>query len=68
MSFHARNNPDDPLVQQKKSFIESNGLVVWRFHDHWHAQKPDGIIPRNGHRAGLGEVSGSRQRPPVPPA
>src|ERR1700704_1200618 len=22
--FHARNNPDDPLVQQKKSFIESN--------------------------------------------
>src|SRR5688500_14673958 len=42
--FHARNNPDDPLVQQKRKFIEDNRLVVWRFHDHWHAQKPDGII------------------------
>jgi putative NIF3 family GTP cyclohydrolase 1 type 2 len=42
--FHARNNPEDPLVQLKKSFIENNNLVVWRFHDHWHAQKPDGII------------------------
>ena len=42
--FHARQNPDDPLVQQKKAFIEDNKLVVWRFHDHWHAQKPDGII------------------------
>jgi putative NIF3 family GTP cyclohydrolase 1 type 2 len=42
--FHARNNPEDPLVQFKKSFIESHNLVVWRFHDHWHAQKPDGII------------------------
>src|SRR5260370_29624766 len=42
--FHARNNPDDPLVQLKRRFIEDNGMVVWRFHDHWHAQKPDGII------------------------
>jgi hypothetical protein len=42
--FHARNNPDDPLVQLKRAFIEDHGLVVWRFHDHWHAQKPDGII------------------------
>jgi len=42
--FHARNNPDDPLVQLKRKFIESNEMVVWRFHDHWHAQKPDGII------------------------
>jgi putative NIF3 family GTP cyclohydrolase 1 type 2 len=42
--FNARNNPADPLVQQKKAFIESNGMVIWRFHDHWHAQKPDGII------------------------
>jgi putative NIF3 family GTP cyclohydrolase 1 type 2 len=42
--FHARNNAEDPLVLLKKNFIETNGLVVWRFHDHWHAQKPDGII------------------------
>lgn len=19
-------------------------MVVWRFHDHWHARKPDGIL------------------------
>lgn len=42
--FHARQNPDDPLVKQKKAFIEDNKMVVWRFHDHWHAAKPDGII------------------------
>jgi putative NIF3 family GTP cyclohydrolase 1 type 2 len=42
--FHARQNPDDPLVKQKKAFIEDNQMVVWRFHDHWHAAKPDGII------------------------
>jgi hypothetical protein len=24
-------------------FIEKHGMVVWRFHDHWHARKPDGI-------------------------
>jgi putative NIF3 family GTP cyclohydrolase 1 type 2 len=42
--FHARNNPEDPLVLQKKSFIETHQMVVWRFHDHWHAQRPDGII------------------------
>jgi putative NIF3 family GTP cyclohydrolase 1 type 2 len=41
---HARNNAEEPLVQYKKKFIEDTGLVVWRFHDHWHAQKPDGII------------------------
>jgi putative NIF3 family GTP cyclohydrolase 1 type 2 len=42
--FNARNNATDPLVLEKKKFIEDNSLVVWRFHDHWHAQKPDGII------------------------
>ena len=41
---HAPGNQDDPLFQLKQSFIEKNDLVVWRFHDHWHAQKPDGII------------------------
>jgi putative NIF3 family GTP cyclohydrolase 1 type 2 len=39
-----RGNADDPLFQLKKGFIEKNDLVVWRFHDHWHGRKPDGII------------------------
>jgi putative NIF3 family GTP cyclohydrolase 1 type 2 len=33
----------DPLYKYKLDFAEKNNLVVWRFHDHWHAMKPDGI-------------------------
>ncbi len=31
------------LYLLKRKYIEDNGLVVWRFHDHWHAKKPDGM-------------------------
>ena len=33
----------DPVLAAKRKFIAEHGLVVWRFHDHWHARKPDGI-------------------------
>jgi putative NIF3 family GTP cyclohydrolase 1 type 2 len=33
----------DPTVQFKKDFIRTNDMTVFRFHDHWHAHKPDGI-------------------------
>jgi len=33
----------DPVWQEKREFIAKHGLVVWRFHDHWHDRKPDGI-------------------------
>jgi len=33
----------DPVLVEKRQFIEKHGLVVWRFHDHWHARTPDGI-------------------------
>lgn len=33
----------DPVLAEKKAYIEQHHLVVWRFHDHWHARKPDGI-------------------------
>jgi putative NIF3 family GTP cyclohydrolase 1 type 2 len=39
-----KGNEDDPLFQLKRSFIEKNDMVVWRFHDHWHGHRPDGII------------------------
>jgi putative NIF3 family GTP cyclohydrolase 1 type 2 len=32
------------IYQVKRTFIEKNNLVVWRFHDHWHSRKPDGIL------------------------
>jgi putative NIF3 family GTP cyclohydrolase 1 type 2 len=33
----------DPVLSEKRAFIEKHGLIIWRFHDHWHARKPDGI-------------------------
>jgi len=38
---HLKN---DPVYQEKLKFIEENGLVVFRFHDHWHRTDPDGIF------------------------
>ena len=32
------------VLAGKKDFIARNGLVIWRFHDHWHLRKPDGIL------------------------
>lgn len=37
------NLQDDPVFQQKMDFIQKNKLVVFRFHDHIHMTKPDGI-------------------------
>jgi putative NIF3 family GTP cyclohydrolase 1 type 2 len=37
-------NENDPVWKQKRDFIEKHGMVVWRFHDHWHRRKPDGIL------------------------
>jgi len=34
----------DPVYQAKRAFIEKNGLVVWRFHDHLHYRKPDMVV------------------------
>jgi putative NIF3 family GTP cyclohydrolase 1 type 2 len=33
----------DPVWAEKRAFIEKHNMVVWRFHDHWHMRKPDGI-------------------------
>jgi len=33
----------DPVWAEKREFIEKHGMVVWRFHDHWHMRQPDGI-------------------------
>jgi putative NIF3 family GTP cyclohydrolase 1 type 2 len=33
----------DPVLAEKQAFIKEHGLIIWRFHDHWHARKPDGI-------------------------
>ena len=45
-------NLSGEIYETKRKFIEQNGLVVWRFHDHWHARRPDGIL------AGMTEALG----------
>ena len=34
----------DPTYLAKLRFIEDQGLVVWRFHDHAHALRPDPLV------------------------
>jgi putative NIF3 family GTP cyclohydrolase 1 type 2 len=34
---------DDPTMKYKLDFIRKNNVAVFRFHDHWHARRPDGI-------------------------
>jgi putative NIF3 family GTP cyclohydrolase 1 type 2 len=42
----------DPVFAQKQKFIEDHHMVIWRFHDHWHARKPDGILLGMTHALG----------------
>jgi putative NIF3 family GTP cyclohydrolase 1 type 2 len=34
----------DPVWAEKERFIQEHHMVVWRFHDHWHMHRPDGIL------------------------
>jgi len=34
---------NDAVLAAKQALIEKHHLVIWRFHDHWHARTPDGI-------------------------
>jgi putative NIF3 family GTP cyclohydrolase 1 type 2 len=49
---HTQDFAGDSVYAYKQSFVEKNNLVVWRFHDHWHARKPDamftGLVERLG--------------------
>lgn len=45
----------DPIYEAKQQFIRGQGLVIWRFHDHWHRRRPDGIM------VGLVEALGWRE-------
>jgi putative NIF3 family GTP cyclohydrolase 1 type 2 len=43
---------NDPVLAAKLAFIEEHHLVVWRFHDHWHRHRPDGIVAGMVHALG----------------
>src|ERR1700730_1462377 len=35
---------NDAVWADKERFIKEHHLVIWRFHDHWHMRRPDGIM------------------------
>jgi putative NIF3 family GTP cyclohydrolase 1 type 2 len=43
---------NDPVLAVKLAFIAEHHLVVWRFHDHWHRRRPDGIVAGMVHALG----------------
>ena len=54
----------DEVYRYKQDFIREHGLVIWRFHDHWHMHHPDGIA--TGMARALGwEKSADPQDPRV---
>ncbi|MBI4909944.1 MAG: Nif3-like dinuclear metal center hexameric protein [Acidobacteria bacterium] len=40
-SFASAN---DPVYLEKEKFIKEHNMVVFRFHDHWHMRRPDGVL------------------------
>ena len=42
----------DAVLAAKKAYIQQHGLVIWRFHDHWHRRQPDGILDGMVHSLG----------------
>ena len=33
----------DATYQSKSAFLKQHDMIVFRFHDHWHAMRPDGV-------------------------
>ena len=45
----------DEVVATKQAFIKQHGIIIWRFHDHWHKRRPDGIIQGMTEKLGWGQ-------------
>ena len=54
-------NLSGEIYEAKRNFIEKNGMVVWRFHDHWHARRPDGILAGMTEALGWGKYQSPEQ-------
>ncbi len=39
-----QNFAADDVYKFKRDFIARNQMVIFRFHDHWHARRPDGMF------------------------
>ena len=57
---------DDPVYLAKKKLLEDNGMVVWRYHDHMHMKKPDGIYEGLNRELGWEDRIEKKKAPAVP--
>lgn len=48
----ALEKQSDAVLADKQKFIADHRLVIWRFHDGWHAREPDGILLGMTHALG----------------
>src|SRR5499425_1473152 len=42
----------DPVLAEKRRFIDEHHLVIWRFHDHQHRMQPDQVEQGNARKLG----------------
>ena len=47
-TFYSHQDTTEPFAQDatyqfKAAFVQQHDMAVFRFHDHWHAMKPDGV-------------------------
>src|SRR5262245_7649040 len=56
---------DDAVFKAKMAFIEKNQVVVFRFHDHWHAKRPDGMRVALFRLFGWADAPGTVTLPPT---
>jgi len=43
---------NDPTLRYKLDFCKAHDITIFRFHDHWHAHRPDGIAQGMVHQLG----------------
>lgn len=43
---------DDRVYAAKRRLIDESGVTIWRFHDYWHLNRPDGIMTGLAQRLG----------------
>ena len=56
---------EDAVFKAKMAFIEKHRVVVFRFHDHWHAKRPDGMRVALFKLFGWPEATGVVTLPPT---
>jgi putative NIF3 family GTP cyclohydrolase 1 type 2 len=52
----------DATYLAKQHFIDDHGLVVWRFHDHAHALRPDPLVAGSARMLGLTQYASATER------